>query len=107
MYQDTKIFYLFVLFRYNFIMNNIKNYKNRRTVRKTLTIEGDIADMLAAKAAETNLSEKTLVNDLLRKGFQVADSLLARPRQFELKTFKTGLRPEITPERLEELLDEV
>ncbi len=88
-------------------MNNNKNYKNRRTVRKTLTIEGDIADMLAAKAAETNLSEKTLVNDLLRKGFQVADSLLARPRQFELKTFKTGLRPEITPERLEELLDEV
>ncbi len=72
-----------------------------------MTIEGDIADMLAVKAAETNLSEKALVNDLLRKGFQVNDSLLARARQFELKTFKTGLRPEIAPERLEELLDEV
>jgi hypothetical protein len=88
-------------------MSNLKIYKNRRTVRKTLTIEGDIADMLAAKVAETNLPEKTLVNDLLRKGFQVIDSLLARPRQFKLKTFKTGLRFDITPERLEELLDEV
>ncbi len=87
-------------------MDNLKTYKNRRTVRKTLTIEGDIADMLAVKAAETNMSEKTLVNDLLRKGFQVNDSLLVR-QQFQLKTFKTGLRPEIAPERLEELLDEV
>jgi hypothetical protein len=52
------------------------------------------------------MSEKTLVNDLLRKGFQVNDSLLVR-QQFQLKTFKTGLRPEIAPERLEELLDEV
>ncbi len=86
-------------------MNSIKTYKNRRTVRKTLTIEGDIADMLAAKVAETNLSEKTLVNDLLRKGFQVANNLLTRKEQFELKTFKTGLRPDISPERLEELLD--
>lgn len=88
-------------------MDNLKTYKNRRTVRKTLTIEGDIADMLAVKAAETNMSEKTLVNDLLRKGFQVNDSLLVRQQQFQLKTFKTGLRPEIAPERLEELLDEV
>jgi hypothetical protein len=32
-------------------MDNLKTYKNRRTVRKTLTIEGDIADMLAVKAA--------------------------------------------------------
>jgi hypothetical protein len=88
-------------------MNSTKTYKNRRTVRKTLTIEGDIADMLAARVAETNLSEKALVNDLLRKGFQVNDDLQLRPRQFELKTFKTGLRAEMTPERLEELLDEV
>lgn len=88
-------------------MNSTKTYKNRRTVRKTLTIEGDIADMLAAKIAETNLSEKALVNDLLRKGFQVNDGLLTRSRQFKLKTFKTGLRSDITPERLEELLDEV
>ncbi len=88
-------------------MNNLKTYKNRRTVRKTLTIEGDIADMISARAVETNLSEKTLVNDLLRKGFQVTDNLLSRQHPFELKTFKTGLRPDITPERLEELLDEL
>ena len=88
-------------------MSSLKTYENRCTVRKTLTIEGDIADMLAAKVAETNLSEKTLINDLLRKGFQVNDNLLARPGQFQLKTFKTGLRPEITPERFEELLDEI
>jgi hypothetical protein len=83
-----------------------KTLTNRRTRRTTLTLEADVAEYIEERLAKNRkLKEKSLINGLLRKGIRVeAETPLAK---FEIKPFKTRLRPGITPEMLEEMIDEI
>lgn len=79
--------------------------KKQRSVKKTLMIDGDVIEGIEELlAASPELKEKDLINDLLRLGLQSQDVRLA---PFKLLSFPGGLRRGITPEKLEELLDEI
>jgi hypothetical protein len=81
--------------------------KHRHSVRKTLTIDGDLADAIQEQLQQSaNLKEKDVVNRLLRSGLNAERELKNRP-VFKLPVFTGGLRKGITPEKLEELLDEI
>jgi hypothetical protein len=83
-----------------------KTLVNRRTRRTTLTLEADVADYVEEKLARNKkLKEKTVINDLIRKGIQIEEQQ-ERPH-FEIKPFKSKLMPGITPRKIEELLDEI
>lgn len=83
-----------------------KTLANRKTRRTTLTLEADVANYIEDKLAKNRkLKEKSLINGLLRKGI-VADKKAA-PAKFVIKPFKTRLRPGITVEMLEEMMDEI
>ena len=80
--------------------------KNRRTRRTTLTLEADVADYIQEKLAKNGkLKEKTIINDLIRKGIKT-DEVTEHPK-FEIKPFKTKLAPGMTIERLEEMMREI
>lgn len=83
-----------------------KTLANRKTRRTTLTLEADVAEYIEGKLARNQrLKEKSLINGLIRKGIRV--EVETPPVKFEIKPFETKLRPGITPEMLEDLLDEV
>ncbi len=87
-------------------MDTTRN-KHRRTVRTTLTLESDVAEAIKAQvSAKPDLTEKEVVNDLIRKGLRF-NEISSRRQPFRLKTFKTGLVEGVTMQQLEELLDEV
>ena len=87
-------------------MNTATNkITNRRSVRKTLTIDEDVAEAIKDRLKKTNLKEKIVVNDLLRKGLSVVKGEHRKP--FELVTFPSGLCEGVTIEDIERLLDEV
>ena len=79
---------------------------NRRTRRTTLTLEADVADYIEEKLAKNaKLKEKNVINDLIRKGIKT-DEVTEHPK-FEIKPFKTKLRPGVTTRMIEEMLDEI
>lgn len=79
---------------------------NRRTRRTTLTLEADVADYIERKlAGNRQLKEKTVVNDLLRKGIKIEEE--TKPEPFVLKPFKTKLAPGMTIRKLEEMMREI
>ena len=83
-----------------------KTLDHRRTRRTTLTLEADVADYIEDKLAKNRkLKEKSLINGLLRKGIRADEDPV--PAKFVIKPFKTRLRPGITPEMLEEMMDEI
>lgn len=83
--------------------NTLVNRKSRRT---TLTLEADVAEYLSTKLAQNReLKEKTLVNDLLRKGINAEAA--AKPRPFKIRPFKTSLARGIDAAEIENLLDEI
>jgi hypothetical protein len=83
-----------------------KTLAHRKTHRTTLTLEADVVEYVEQKlAADKKLREKTVINDLLRKGIKL-DEIEVVP-EFRLKGFKSQLTPGITAEKLEALLDEV
>ena len=85
---------------------NTKTMLNRKTRRTTLTLEADVADYIERKlAGNRQLKEKSVVNDLLRKGIKIEEQ--TKPEPFVLKPFKTKLAPGMTLRRLEEMLDEI
>jgi hypothetical protein len=84
-----------------------KLLKNRRTRRTTLTLEADVADYLAKRLARDEmLKEKTLVNDLIRKGIGVDESG-KKLRPLKVSRFETQRVKGVTERDLEFLLDEV
>jgi len=85
---------------------NTKTLVNRKTRRTTLTLEADVADYIERKlAGDRRVKEKTVINDLLRKGIKLDEA--KKPEPFVLKPFKTKLAPGMTLRRLEEMLDEI
>ncbi len=83
-----------------------KTLINRRTRRTTLTLEGDVADYVEQKLADDpRLKEKSLINDLLRKGIKADQSKAAKP--FAINPFVTKLVPGMTIDRLEEMIREI
>ena len=92
-------------------MNNLspaqkREIKNRRSVRKTLTIDGDVADAIENLLKEGHSKEKVIVNDLLRKGLTLVNRNDRLPL-FKPFAFKAKLRKGVTLEDLERLLDEI
>ena len=83
-----------------------KTLINRRTRRTTLTLEADVVDYVEQKlASDKQLKEKTLINDLLRKGINANESKVTEP--FVIKPFTTKLASGMTVERLEEMIREI
>lgn len=89
-------------------MSNIEagKFSHRRSIRKTLIIDGDVAEAIEDRLKTTNLKEKIIVNDLLRKGLMVVKEEKSR-KPFELVTFPSGLQEGVTSEQIEKLLDEI
>lgn len=85
---------------------NTKTLINRRTHRTTLTLEADVVEYVEQRLAnDRRLKEKSLINDLLRKGIKVDASRSEKP--FVVKPFKTRLAKGMTIEKLEEMMREI
>lgn len=83
-----------------------RELKNRRTKRKTLTIEADVADSITQKLAQNpHLKEKQLINDLLRKGIQF--DVLTPQQTFKVTPFKSKFAYGMTAEKLNSILNEI
>lgn len=85
---------------------NSTTLTNRKTRRTTLTLEADVADYVERKlSGDKRLREKTVINDLLRKGIKVEES--KRPKLFKIKPFKTKLAKGMTIRKLEQMMREI
>jgi hypothetical protein len=73
-------------------------------MRTTLTLEPDVADRLESAVRASGKSRKTTVNEALRVGLGLADSL-GPPPPFRIRAFVDGLQPGIDPDKMNHLLD--
>jgi len=80
--------------------------KYSRTVRKTLTIDGDLAIEIKNFTIEKKADEKTVVNNLLRLGLIVEQNRQTGAERFQLPSFDKGIG-EIVKAELNKMLDEV
>lgn len=80
--------------------------KHSRTVRKTLTIDGDLAIEIQNFTIEKKADEKTVINDLLRLGLISEQNRATKAARFGLPSFDKGIG-EISPAELNRMLDEV
>ena len=76
------------------------------SMRKTVTIDDDLAAQIEAMRRREGLSFKAALNHLLRLGVQ-ANSTPPKPKEFITPTRKLGLKPGIDPTRLNTLIDEL
>lgn len=84
---------------------NSDTLRNRRTKRTTLTLEADVADYIQKTLSRNKqLKEKQLINRLLRLGINNEQTDSAAP--FKIKGFRTTMSPDISPEAIEQMLDE-
>ena len=105
MHQNIKVFTIRLAYGKLEAMNS-KTLLNRKTRRTTLTLQADVADYIERRlAANRQLKEKNLVNDLLRKGIKTEEA--TKPEPFVLKPFKTKLAPGMTIRKLEEIMREI
>lgn len=80
--------------------------KHSRTVRKTLTIDGDLAIEIQNFIVEKGADEKTVINDLLRSGLIFKQNRQTEEALFQLPAFNKGIG-EISSAELNKILDEV
>jgi hypothetical protein len=80
--------------------------KHSRTVRKTLTIDGDLAIEIQNFIIEKGVDEKTVINDLLRLGLISEQNRQTKVERFQLPSFNKGIG-EISRAELNKMLDEV
>ena len=86
-------------------MSNTITKDKRRT---TLTLEADVNSEIQRRLRENpRLKEKTLVNELLRRGLDATKKEKALPEDFSVKPFKTNRVEGITDARIEEMLKEI
>ena len=86
-------------------MESVKTKDKRRT---TLTLEADVNRRIREKLRENPaLKEKTLVNELLRRGLDAVEEEKIPPKSFSLKPFKTTRVRGVTNEQIEEMLKEI
>lgn len=80
--------------------------KHSRTVRKTLTIDGDLAIEIQNFVVEKGADEKTVINNLLRLGLISEQNRGTKAARFQLPSFDKGIGG-ISPAELNKMLDEV
>lgn len=80
--------------------------KHSRTVRKTLTIDGDLAIEIQHFIVEKGADEKTVINNLLRLGLISEQNRQTTAARFQLPSFDKGIG-EISRAELNKILDEV
>lgn len=87
-------------------MNIKTNKKHSRTVRKTLTIDGDLAREIQNFVIEKGSDEKVVINNLLRLGIISEQNRGSQAKPFKLPSFNKGIG-EISRAELNRMLDEV
>ena len=76
------------------------------SMRRTLTIDDDLATRLKQRARRERRSFQEVVNEALRAGLG-AQSKLPRHRSFKVVARHCGFRPGVNPGRLNQLMDEL
>lgn len=74
-------------------------------MRTTLTLEPDISDRLRTEATLSKKSFKALVNEALRRGLGLENSVPAAP--FRVIAHSSGFLPGIDPGKLNQVADEL
>jgi len=81
--------------------------KRSRTVRKTITMDGDLASEVSSFVMEKGSSEKIVINNLIRVGLiherQQAEQ---KNNEFSLPSFPKGIG-DLSRQELNALLDEI
>jgi hypothetical protein len=75
-------------------------------MRTTLTLDPDVAQLLAEEAARRRTSFKQVVNDAIRRGLAPAVSARSS-RTFRVRPHRTSLRPGVDAAALNRLADEL
>lgn len=75
------------------------------TVRTTLTIDPDVAELLRKEARGGRGSLKRVVNERLRMGFGLKPR--AKRAKFRVEPHDSGFAPGVDPARLNQLADEL
>jgi hypothetical protein len=75
-------------------------------MRTTLTIDDDVAFLLKrVQEKDPTRSFKEIVNEILRKGLNAKSNGTNKRKPFKVKPFNLGLRPGLSYDNIEELLD--
>lgn len=78
-----------------------------RTVRKTISLDGDLAEMVATFVIEQSISEKNAINRLIRTGLLEEREKAGRVRSpHKLPSFSKGIG-DISRQDLNAMLDEI
>lgn len=72
--------------------NNKKETRRSRTVRKTITMDGDLASEVHSFVLENDESEKTVINNLIRSGLIYEKRFASgKNEEFSLPSFPKGI----------------
>ncbi len=80
--------------------------KSSRTVRKTITLDGDLAQDISLFVIERGASEKTVINNLIRVGLIHEKARSEQKNDITLPSFPKGIG-KISRKELNALLDEI
>ncbi len=81
--------------------------KRSRTVRKTITLDGDLAQEVSSFVIEKGSSEKVVINKLIRIGLiHEKEQAQEETNVFSLPSFPKGIG-DISRQELNTLLDEI
>ena len=81
--------------------------KRSRTVRKTITLDGDLAREVGSVVMEKGSSEKLVINNLIRVGLIYEKEQAAlKNSEFSLPSFPKGIG-DLSCQELNALLDEI
>ncbi len=81
--------------------------KRSRTVRKTITLDGDLADEVSFFVLEKGSSEKIVINNLIRVGLiHERKQAEKKTKEFSLPSFSKGIGG-LSRQELNALLDEI
>ena len=86
--------------------NEKSERKRSRTVRKTITLDGDLAQEVSSFVMEKGSSEKIVFNKLIRIGLIHEKENQGKINEFSLPSFPKGIG-DISREELNALLDEI
>ena len=75
-------------------------------MRKTLTLDRDVAEALAREMRRTRAGLKATINEALRRGLHVGGKPERRP-PFAVSPHAFGVRPGVDLDRLNQLVDEL
>jgi hypothetical protein len=80
--------------------------KRSRTVRKTITLDGDLAQEVSSFVLEKGSSEKVVINNLIRIGLIHERQAERTNSEFSLPNFPKGIG-DLSRQELNTLLDEI